>query len=160
MCNKTAPKAIQWIVAIFHLFKTHLNPITINSQSSKVKQGWLQLYQNNLNPHSDPSSEASEPPHPPTLYTLNDEGTTDVAEDPPTWLTAALSIQNLPSLFQGEQILPPPLSSELLPLGTIKAIKLIFDDASPLYLDPQRQAALDLHHSQAWPGISLIQTPT
>ncbi|KAI6012364.1 hypothetical protein EDC04DRAFT_2904875 [Pisolithus marmoratus] len=50
-CNKAAPRAIHWVVAMFHLFKAHLNPIAIDGESGKVKPGWLRLYQNNLYVH-------------------------------------------------------------------------------------------------------------
>ncbi|KAI5990808.1 hypothetical protein EDC04DRAFT_2614041 [Pisolithus marmoratus] len=50
-CDKTVPKAIHWIVAIFHSFKAHLNPIALDAESGKVKPGWLRLYQNNLYVH-------------------------------------------------------------------------------------------------------------
>ncbi|KAI6016517.1 hypothetical protein EDC04DRAFT_2608458 [Pisolithus marmoratus] len=32
-CDKAAPKAVCWMVAAFHLYKAHLNPITINKDS-------------------------------------------------------------------------------------------------------------------------------
>ncbi|KAI5990710.1 hypothetical protein EDC04DRAFT_2911865 [Pisolithus marmoratus] len=45
------PKAIHWVVTVFHSFKAHLNPIAIDRESGEVKAGWLQLYQNNLYIH-------------------------------------------------------------------------------------------------------------
>ncbi|KAI6004332.1 hypothetical protein EDC04DRAFT_2611660 [Pisolithus marmoratus] len=50
-CNKAAPRAIHWVVAVFHSFKAHLNPIAIDGETGKVKPGWLRLYQNNLYVH-------------------------------------------------------------------------------------------------------------
>ncbi|KAI6008009.1 hypothetical protein EDC04DRAFT_2907366 [Pisolithus marmoratus] len=50
-CDKVAPRAIHWVVAMFHSFKAHLNPIAIDGESGKVKPGWLRLYQNNLYVH-------------------------------------------------------------------------------------------------------------
>ncbi|KAI6038471.1 hypothetical protein EDC04DRAFT_2603925 [Pisolithus marmoratus] len=50
-CDKVAPRAIHWVVAVFHSFKAHLNPITIDKESGRVKPGWLRLYQNNLYIH-------------------------------------------------------------------------------------------------------------
>ncbi|KAI6021286.1 hypothetical protein EDC04DRAFT_2607182 [Pisolithus marmoratus] len=35
VCEKAAPKAIHWIVAVFHSFKTHLNPVALDSESGK-----------------------------------------------------------------------------------------------------------------------------
>ncbi|KAI5984023.1 hypothetical protein EDC04DRAFT_2615900 [Pisolithus marmoratus] len=50
-CDKAVPRAIHWVVAVFHSFKAHLNPIAIDGESGKVKSGWLRLYQNNLYVH-------------------------------------------------------------------------------------------------------------
>ncbi|KAI5997348.1 hypothetical protein EDC04DRAFT_2977959 [Pisolithus marmoratus] len=50
-CDKAAPRAIHWVVAVFHSFKAHLNPIAIDGETGKVKPGWLRLYQNNLYVH-------------------------------------------------------------------------------------------------------------
>ncbi|KAI6000438.1 hypothetical protein EDC04DRAFT_2908788 [Pisolithus marmoratus] len=47
-CVKTAPKAVHWMVAVFHLFKAHLNPVAIHSDTGRVLPGWLRLYQNNI----------------------------------------------------------------------------------------------------------------
>ncbi|KAI6108711.1 hypothetical protein EDD16DRAFT_1738435 [Pisolithus croceorrhizus] len=47
-CDKTAPKAIKWIVAVFHSFKAHLNPVALDTDSGRVHPAWLRLYQNNL----------------------------------------------------------------------------------------------------------------
>ncbi|KAI6015707.1 hypothetical protein EDC04DRAFT_2903578 [Pisolithus marmoratus] len=50
-CDKTVPRAIHWMVAVFHSYKAHLNPVAIDSDTGRVKQGWLQLYQNNMYVH-------------------------------------------------------------------------------------------------------------
>ncbi|KAI6005546.1 hypothetical protein EDD15DRAFT_2191018 [Pisolithus albus] len=50
-CDRTTPKAVQWIVAVFHSFKAHLNPIAINTDTGRVLLAWLRLYQNNLYLH-------------------------------------------------------------------------------------------------------------
>ncbi|KAI5990528.1 hypothetical protein EDC04DRAFT_2911925 [Pisolithus marmoratus] len=50
-CDKAAPRAIHWVVAVFHSFKAHLNPVAIDGETGKVKPGWLRLYQNNLYVH-------------------------------------------------------------------------------------------------------------
>ncbi|KAI6009955.1 hypothetical protein EDC04DRAFT_2610429 [Pisolithus marmoratus] len=50
-CDKAAPKAICWMAAVFHSYKAHLNPIAIDKDSGRVKQGWLRLYQNNMYVH-------------------------------------------------------------------------------------------------------------
>ncbi|KAI6027246.1 hypothetical protein EDC04DRAFT_2605891 [Pisolithus marmoratus] len=63
-CDKAAPKAIHWMVATFHLYKAHLNPIAIDKDSGRVKQGWLRLYQNNMCPHPPPSHSPPQCPNP------------------------------------------------------------------------------------------------
>ncbi|KAI6028249.1 hypothetical protein EDC04DRAFT_2605727 [Pisolithus marmoratus] len=50
-CDKTAPKAVRWMVAVFHSYKAHPNPVAIDSDNGRVKQGWLRLYQNNMYVH-------------------------------------------------------------------------------------------------------------
>ncbi|KAI6028089.1 hypothetical protein EDC04DRAFT_2605831 [Pisolithus marmoratus] len=50
-CDKTMPKAVHWMVTVFHSYKAHLNPIAIDSDTGRVKQGWLWLYQNNMYVH-------------------------------------------------------------------------------------------------------------
>ncbi|KAI6028184.1 hypothetical protein EDC04DRAFT_2605751 [Pisolithus marmoratus] len=51
VCEKTAPHTVHWVVVVFHSFKTHLNPVTIDADTGKVHQGWIHLYQNNLYVH-------------------------------------------------------------------------------------------------------------
>ncbi|KAI6094731.1 hypothetical protein EDD16DRAFT_1721413 [Pisolithus croceorrhizus] len=50
-CDKTAPRAVKWIVAVFHSFKAHLNPVALDTDSGRVLPAWLRLYQNNLLVH-------------------------------------------------------------------------------------------------------------
>ncbi|KAI6043165.1 hypothetical protein EDC04DRAFT_2600355 [Pisolithus marmoratus] len=87
-CDKTAPRAIHWIVAVFHSFKAHLNPVALDAESGKVKPGWLRLYQNNLYVHlrgqmkgsSGPTrANPSTPKPPPTVPPQ----TPSVAASPP-----------------------------------------------------------------------------
>ncbi|KAI6103270.1 hypothetical protein EDD16DRAFT_1715376 [Pisolithus croceorrhizus] len=47
-CDKTALRAVKWIIAVFHSFKAHLNLIAIDTDSGRVLPAWLRLYQNNL----------------------------------------------------------------------------------------------------------------
>ncbi|KAI6010267.1 hypothetical protein EDC04DRAFT_2610278 [Pisolithus marmoratus] len=65
ICEKTAPCAVHWVVTVFHLFKTHLHPVTIDTDTGKVCQGWLCLYQNNLYVHLCSQLKAPPPPLPP-----------------------------------------------------------------------------------------------
>ncbi|KAI6034792.1 hypothetical protein EDC04DRAFT_2604946 [Pisolithus marmoratus] len=50
-CDKSAHKVVQWIIAVFHSFKAHLNPVAIDTDTGRVLLGWLHLYQNNLYVH-------------------------------------------------------------------------------------------------------------
>ncbi|KAI6003554.1 hypothetical protein EDC04DRAFT_2908180 [Pisolithus marmoratus] len=65
VCEKTAPRAVCWLVAVFHSFKTHLNPVAIDTETGKVHQGWLCLYQNNLCVHLQSQLKVASPPSPP-----------------------------------------------------------------------------------------------
>ncbi|KAI6119916.1 hypothetical protein EDD16DRAFT_1518170 [Pisolithus croceorrhizus] len=70
-CDKTALRAVKWIIAVFHSFKAHLNPIAIDADSGRVHPAWLRLYQNNLLIHLHNQLKARLPhkarstPHPP-----------------------------------------------------------------------------------------------
>ncbi|KAI5986469.1 hypothetical protein EDD15DRAFT_2373174 [Pisolithus albus] len=76
-CDKTASKAVQWIVSVFHSFKTHLNPIAIDPDTGKVQPAWLRLYQNNLHIHirnqlkARPPRRRGPPPTKPAPATTN-----------------------------------------------------------------------------------------
>ncbi|KAI5983726.1 hypothetical protein EDC04DRAFT_2616036 [Pisolithus marmoratus] len=65
VCEKTAPHAVHWVVTVFHSFKTHLHPVTIDTDTGKVHQGWLRLYQNNLYVHLRSQLKVPPPPLPP-----------------------------------------------------------------------------------------------
>ncbi|KAI5981239.1 hypothetical protein EDD15DRAFT_2380030 [Pisolithus albus] len=64
-CAKNAPRAVRWMVAVFHSFKAHLNPIAIDADSGRVHQGWLHLYQSNMYLHLQTQIKALQPRHPP-----------------------------------------------------------------------------------------------
>ncbi|KAI6108811.1 hypothetical protein EDD16DRAFT_1522853 [Pisolithus croceorrhizus] len=72
-CDCSAPQAVQWIIAVFHSFKAHLNPIALDPQSGRVLPGWFHLYQNNLYVHLQsqlrtglsPTQAPTSPPKPP-----------------------------------------------------------------------------------------------
>ena len=86
-CQKTSHKAIRWIVAVFHSFKTHLNPIALEGDSGRVLPAWVRLYQNNFLVHIQGQAKAlssptrlaiphkAEPPTTPTPSTA-----TEIAE--------------------------------------------------------------------------------
>ena len=57
-CQKTSHKAIRWIVAVFHSFKTHLNPIALEGDSGRVLPAWVCLYQNNFLIHIQRQAKA------------------------------------------------------------------------------------------------------
>ncbi|KAI6037797.1 hypothetical protein EDC04DRAFT_2604467 [Pisolithus marmoratus] len=85
VCEKAAPKAIHWIVAVFHSFKTHLNPVALDSESGKVKQGWLRLYQNNLYIHLQGQMKVTTAPkRPPPIQSLSHPPPTAPPPGPPT----------------------------------------------------------------------------
>ncbi|KAI6022105.1 hypothetical protein EDC04DRAFT_2900918 [Pisolithus marmoratus] len=65
VCEKTAPRAVRWLVVVFHSFKTHLNLVAIDAETGKVRQGWLRLYQNNLCVHLQSQLKVVPPPSPP-----------------------------------------------------------------------------------------------
>ncbi|KAI6137010.1 hypothetical protein F5141DRAFT_1209314 [Pisolithus sp. B1] len=50
-CDCSAPWVVQWIIMVFHSFKAHLNPVTLDPQSGRVLPRWLCLYQNNFYVH-------------------------------------------------------------------------------------------------------------
>ncbi|KAI6000235.1 hypothetical protein EDC04DRAFT_2612098 [Pisolithus marmoratus] len=65
VCKKAAPCTVHWVVVVFHSFKTHLHPVALNTDSGKVHQGWLCLYQNNLYVHLWSQLKAPTSPPPP-----------------------------------------------------------------------------------------------
>ncbi|KAI5982899.1 hypothetical protein EDC04DRAFT_2915169 [Pisolithus marmoratus] len=85
VCEKTAPRAICWLVAVFHSFKTHLNPVALDAETGKVRQGWLRLYQNNLHVHLQSQLKASPPPPTPgqTLTSHPSPSWENPSRDPP-----------------------------------------------------------------------------
>ena len=50
-CSKGSPRAIQWIVSIFHTFKLQLAPCALDPETSQVLPGYVKLYQNNMLVH-------------------------------------------------------------------------------------------------------------
>ena len=49
--SRDSPKAIQWIVTIFHAFKVQLAPQAISQETGRVLPGYVKLYQNNMLVH-------------------------------------------------------------------------------------------------------------
>ncbi|KAI5988837.1 hypothetical protein EDC04DRAFT_2912445 [Pisolithus marmoratus] len=77
------------------------------------------------------------PSPPPLPFLLLKASQNGIAPDPhlPSWLTTALSIEDIPSAFKGT--LYSPLSVTLstpLPQGTVSTIKLAFEGSTPFYL--------------------------
>ncbi|KAI6013715.1 hypothetical protein BKA83DRAFT_19144 [Pisolithus microcarpus] len=62
VCEGDAPRAVQWIVTVFHLFKAHPNPLTVDPETGRVKPAWLKLYQNNLYIHLHSQLRSHFPP--------------------------------------------------------------------------------------------------
>ncbi|KAI5993388.1 hypothetical protein EDC04DRAFT_2910794 [Pisolithus marmoratus] len=90
-CDKSAPKAIHCMVAVFHLYKAHLNPVALDSDNGRVKQGWLRLYQNNMYVHlrgqlkgrTPPKQATPPPPKPcPPTHPNPDQGPPTTAKPP------------------------------------------------------------------------------
>ncbi|KAI5988662.1 hypothetical protein EDC04DRAFT_2912469 [Pisolithus marmoratus] len=107
VCEKTTPRAIRWLVAVFHSFKTHLNPVAIDTETGKVHQGWLHLYQNNLHVHLQSQLKVASPPSPPAKPwppTPHPPGKTPAKAHPTTTNSqiAALQVEIRAHLF------PPP----------------------------------------------------
>ena len=50
-CGRDSPKAIQWIVTIFHAFKAQLAPQAISQETGQVLPSYVKLYQNNMLMH-------------------------------------------------------------------------------------------------------------
>ena len=50
-CGRDSPKAIQWIVSIFHAFKAQLAPQAISQETGWVLPNYVKLYQNNMLMH-------------------------------------------------------------------------------------------------------------
>ena len=50
-CSKDSPKAIQWIVSIFHTFKAQLAPQALSQETGRVLPNYVKLYQNNMLVH-------------------------------------------------------------------------------------------------------------
>ncbi|KAI6097052.1 hypothetical protein F5141DRAFT_1067335 [Pisolithus sp. B1] len=62
-CDCNAPQVVCWIVMVFHSFKAHLNPITLDPKSIPI-EGWLAT--NMSNPHSPKPPPPTQPSTPPT----------------------------------------------------------------------------------------------
>ena len=50
-CSRDSPKAIQWIVSIFHAFKAQLAPQALSQETGQVLPDYVKLYQNNMLVH-------------------------------------------------------------------------------------------------------------
>ena len=82
-CQKNSHKAVQWVVAAFHLFKTHLNPVALDAESGKVLPAWVRLYQNNFLIHlQDQAKAISSPSQPPALPRAGALGATSPTPTP------------------------------------------------------------------------------
>ncbi|KIM64579.1 hypothetical protein SCLCIDRAFT_23316 [Scleroderma citrinum Foug A] len=69
-CRKDSPKAIMWIVSIFHAFKSQLTPCALDPATGWVLPTYVKVYQNNMLIHlrgqqAHPVAKPSSPPsHP------------------------------------------------------------------------------------------------
>ena len=67
-CSKDSPRAIQWIISIFHAFKAQLAPQAISLETGQVLPDYVKLYQNNMLVHlqsQQAQSKAKVKPTPP-----------------------------------------------------------------------------------------------
>jgi len=48
LCPKDSPKAIHWIVSIFHVFKSQLAPQALNPEIGRENPAYVKLYQTNM----------------------------------------------------------------------------------------------------------------
>ena len=69
-CSRDIPKAIQWIVSIFHAFKAQLVPQAISQEIGQVLD-YVKLYQNNMLMHirSQQAQHRAKPNPPPPSQT-------------------------------------------------------------------------------------------
>ncbi|KAI6106265.1 hypothetical protein EDD16DRAFT_1524064 [Pisolithus croceorrhizus] len=132
-CDHGAPHMVYWIIVVFHSFKGHLNPVTLDPASGRVLPGWLCLYQNNINSHSTSSESPSKDEGPPFTFADNTPSSTVPVSDPPPGYA--------PSEFSGPLYVPGPLSKELPP-RTLSVVKLVFAGSSPFYLGVTRDHTL------------------
>jgi len=68
-CPKDSPKAIQWIVSIFHAFKAQLAPQALDPETGRVLPSYVKIYQSNMLMHlraQRARPKASKPPPSPT----------------------------------------------------------------------------------------------
>jgi len=50
-CPKDSPKAVHWMVSIFHAFKAQLAPQALDQETGRVLPAYVKLYQNNMLMH-------------------------------------------------------------------------------------------------------------
>jgi len=50
-CPKDSPKAVHWMVSIFHAFKAQLAPQALDQETGRVLPAYIKLYQNNMLMH-------------------------------------------------------------------------------------------------------------
>ena len=82
-CGKDSPRVIQWIISIFHAFKSQLAPPALDAETGRVLPGFVCIYQNNMLLHFR-LQQAQSRLKPPTLPKAS-SGT----PPPPTSVSAA-----------------------------------------------------------------------
>ena len=65
-CGKDSHRAIQWIVSIFHAFKSQLAPSALDVDTGRVLPAYVKLYQSNMLVHlrTQQAMQAKSPPTP------------------------------------------------------------------------------------------------
>ena len=63
-CGKDSPRAVHWIVSIFHAFKSQLAPCALDSKTGWVLPAYIKVYQNNMLLHlrAQQASSQAKPP--------------------------------------------------------------------------------------------------
>jgi len=64
-CPKDSPKAIQWVISIFHAFKAQLAPQALDPETGRVLPSYVKIYQSNMLMHlraQRAHPKASKPP--------------------------------------------------------------------------------------------------
>ena len=136
-CQKTSYKAIRWIVAVFHSFKTHLNPIALKSDSGRVLPVWVRLYQNNFLIHIQGQGKALSLPTRPSAPRKADSPRTPTQGSSPATMEVAKLFQELSDLRR-----------EFTEFQ--QAHMACYSPSVPLSSPPSSLPVVPAHHIQPW----------
>ena len=127
-CSGDSPRAVQWVVSIFHAFKAQLAPQAIDLETGRVLPSYVKLYQNNMLVHlrsQQAQLRARVKPSPtPAIPPQTGHPTTPKSAPGPTIADLLLQIEKLRSDFEAlkRQLEEPsseaPSSPSLSPQAT------------------------------------------